>query len=577
MRYRLLLVAAVVFALIPLPGAHAQEDPYGTDPHRLVPFAESVQRPYTTGTDVWQVWICDVPNWETPVDLAAAVSGLNTNLNPFFSWLSGGTYTTSFVAGGTVVSDVPISQADIDAREEPFAADCESRVQATSTGGANAALIVADIPHDVGYATVGAVCPEPPFTGCTTSYPANARRSVVGAATVTTVSPQPGPDWFTVAHEVGHTLNWTHSYSGLTLDPVTGGVSFYDNPMDLMSGEIHRGLPIGTIAYNRYAAGWIDPSDVVVHTEGTTVYDLAPSGGTGIEMLVVPVQSQGLFYAIGARRKAGYDAKVPKAGIEVYEIDQRRGIACNIPDSWPSTWPCFATLVRLKPQPPGQGMTSTDHVLGLDEEMTVAGFTIRVLSASATSFSVRVSAQGSGTFLDDDRNIHEPNIEAIAAAAITAGCNQAGDLYCPSRQVTRAEMAAFLIRAMGLEGQFVPYQGTFSDVPQGQWYTPYVETLAATGVTTGYQDGTYRPGASVSRAEMAVFLVRAFSGATPGPAAGIFSDVPASAWYASHAEQIYAEGVTAGCKTKPLSYCPVDPVLRDQMASFLARALGIDR
>jgi hypothetical protein len=53
-----------------------------------------------------------------------------------------------------------------------------------------------------------------------------------------------------------------------------------------------------------------------------------------------------------------------------------------------------------------------------------------------------------GTFLDDDGNFHEPAIETIAAAGITAGCNPAGDLYCPRGSVTRAEMAVFLVRAL---------------------------------------------------------------------------------------------------------------------------------
>jgi len=40
-------------------------------------------------------------------------------------------------------------------------------------------------------------------------------------------------------------------------------------------------------------------------------------------------------------------------------------------------------------------------------------------------------------------------------------------------------------------------------------------------------------------------------------------------------EQIYADNITRGCSTDPLSYCPNDDVHRDEMASFIARALGI--
>jgi hypothetical protein len=58
---------------------------------------------------------------------------------------------------------------------------------------------------------------------------------------------------------------------------------------------------------------------------------------------------------------------------------------------------------------------------------------------------------GEGTFADDDGNIHEPNIEAIASDRITLGCNPpANTLYCPDDSVTRGAMAAFIARALGL-------------------------------------------------------------------------------------------------------------------------------
>jgi hypothetical protein len=577
MRNRIfLLLAVLVLATVAPAAAGAAGDPYAADPHRLVPFKDTVQQTYTSGGDVWEVWICDVANWNSPVDLATAVANLNAQINPYFSWLSEGAYTPSFVAGGTVVGNDIITQQQITTLEKPYAPDCENQVAAVSGSGPNGAIIVVDIPFAESYGTVGGICPEDPFSGCGTVYPANARRAVLGAATVTAVSPFANPFWNVVAHEIGHTLSWSHSYGGLTLDPDTGNTSQYDNPMDVMSGGIHNGTPIGTLAYLRYAAGWINSEDVVVHSEGTALYDLAPVGGAGLGLLVVPGDSEGHFYAVGARRKTSFDSKLPVAGVEVYEIDQRREVVCTIPAAWPETWPCFATLVRIKQNPPVEGMTGTAHVLGIDEEMTMGGFTLRVLTAGSSSFSVRLAERDSGTFVDDDGNLHEPNIEAIAAAGITKGCNPPdNDRFCPSQTVTRAEMAAFLVRAMGFEDFLVPYRGTFPDVAEGQWYTGYVETLADLGVTTGYTDGTYRPNGTVTRAEMAVFLTRAFSTVTPPTAQGIFTDVPAGAWYADAAEQIFADGITKGCKTTPLGYCPDALVSRDQMASFLARALGI--
>jgi hypothetical protein len=73
---------------------------------------------------------------------------------------------------------------------------------------------------------------------------------------------------------------------------------------------------------------------------------------------------------------------------------------------------------------------------------------------------------------------------------------------------------------------------------------------------------------------MAIFLLRSkFGGSfTPPPAVGIFTDVPASYWAAAWIEELYRQGVTGGCSTSPLRYCPTSPVTRDQMAVFLLRS-----
>ena len=180
-----------------------------------------------------------------------------------------------------------------------------------------------------------------------------------------------------------------------------------------------------------------------------------------------------------------------------------------------------------------------------------------------------------GTFSDDNGSIHEPNIEAIAAAQITAGCDQTGALFCPNGAVTRAEMATFLVRALGSTSSS-PYQGLFSDVPDGQWYTATVERLYELGVTTGYSDGTFKPNGFVSRAELAVFIVRAVGqgGSLPLPQ-GLFVDVPIGEWFAPWVEQMLNLGITQGCAFSPPTYCPHAAVTRAEMATFLTRACGL--
>ena len=71
--------------------------------------------------------------------------------------------------------------------------------------------------------------------------------------------------------------------------------------------------------------------------------------------------------------------------------------------------------------------------------------------------------------------------------------------------------------------------------PHQDWFAPHVEELASWQITVGYGDGTYRPHRGVTRAEMAMFLARAFNLPVTDPS-GIFSDVNPGAYYAGAAE-----------------------------------------
>ena len=179
-----------------------------------------------------------------------------------------------------------------------------------------------------------------------------------------------------------------------------------------------------------------------------------------------------------------------------------------------------------------------------------------------------------GRFSDDDASVHQANIEIIADQGITVGCDSAHpDRFCPSRAVTRAQMMAFLARALSEEGSD---QATsrFSDVPDDAWYLPHLERLADLGVVQTAPGGAFRPTDPLTRAEMAVLLTRAFDHITAiAEPTGVFDDVPANAANAGEIEATYAAGVTRGCSTQPLRYCPNDTVTRAQMASFLARTL----
>ena len=172
-----------------------------------------------------------------------------------------------------------------------------------------------------------------------------------------------------------------------------------------------------------------------------------------------------------------------------------------------------------------------------------------------------------GTFFDDDGSIHEPAIEAIAAAGITTGCGT--DLYCPQRSVTRGEMAAYLRRSLGLPAPPGPFDRFEDD--DGGLFEADIEALASAGITRGCDPPNgfrFCPRDPVSRGEMAAFLDRAL-GLSPS-ATNSFVDDDASI-FERHIDALEAAGITVGCGGE--RYCPNAPVSRQQMASFLQRAL----
>jgi uncharacterized protein (DUF1800 family) len=167
-------------------------------------------------------------------------------------------------------------------------------------------------------------------------------------------------------------------------------------------------------------------------------------------------------------------------------------------------------------------------------------------------------------------------IEKISRKGITTGCG--GGNYCPENLVTRGEMAVFLLR--GKHGSsYVPPPATgtvFTDVPLGTPYAAWIERLAAEGITSGCGAGIYCPTLTVTRDQMAVFLVRSEhgSGFVPPPPVGLFADVPTNRIFANWIEQLANEGVTAGCS--PGNYCPDATVSRGQMAVFLSKTFNAD-
>ena len=179
-----------------------------------------------------------------------------------------------------------------------------------------------------------------------------------------------------------------------------------------------------------------------------------------------------------------------------------------------------------------------------------------------------------GSFIDDDGSIFEPSIEAIAAENITRSCNPPrSDRFCPEASVTRGQMAAFLARARSLP---VATDDHFVD-DGASIFEDDINRLAEAGITRGCNppvNDRFCPDAPVTREQMAAFLVRAFDLTDDGGGnrfvddnGSIFEDDIAS---------LAAAGVTLGCNPPANDrFCPRDLVSRGQMAAFLTRAIPL--
>jgi len=154
----------------------------------------------------------------------------------------------------------------------------------------------------------------------------------------------------------------------------------------------------------------------------------------------------------------------------------------------------------------------------------------------------------------------------------------------PMREITRAEVAALIYQSLVATGQasaidspFIvnpsPATASFTDL-QGHWATEFIRSLSNQGFISGFTDGTFRPNASMTRAQYSALLVKAFN---PSPKRVVvsFPDVPADLWAKAAIEQAYRGGFLSGFSDQ--TFRPSQNILRVQVLSSLVSGLGIPR
>lgn len=171
-----------------------------------------------------------------------------------------------------------------------------------------------------------------------------------------------------------------------------------------------------------------------------------------------------------------------------------------------------------------------------------------------------------------------PFVENLFHNGITDGCG--GGDYCPTASVTRGQMAVFLLKSEHGASYLPPVcTGIFGDVLCAHPFADWIEQLVHENITAGCGGGAYCPDAPVTRAQMAVFLLKTSLGSAYAPPActgTVFVDVPCTGGafdFDPWIEDLAGRGITGGCGGG--NYCPNNPNNRGQMAAFLVKTFGL--
>jgi hypothetical protein len=193
--------------------------------------------------------------------------------------------------------------------------------------------------------------------------------------------------------------------------------------------------------------------------------------------------------------------------------------------------------------------------LGDDYWYAFAGDPAATPRGGTTAYGLPFTDIANSAFIED--------IVWLAGEGITKGCGKT--TFCPRDEVSRAQMATFLVRALGLPPAS---EDRFSD-DDGTTHEDNINRLAQAGITTGCGGNKFCPDEPVTRAQMASFLARALD--LPAASGDRFGD-DEGLTHEDNINRLADAEITTGCGTN--LFCPSVVVKRQHMAAFLHRGLG---
>ena len=191
------------------------------------------------------------------------------------------------------------------------------------------------------------------------------------------------------------------------------------------------------------------------------------------------------------------------------------------------------------------------------------------MSAFVVGSTGSVAAQPGGFSDVPEGEYFSVPVETLARRGVFEG-TECADGFCSATPIDRKTMAVWTVRVLDGRDPSPITESRFNDVDATGFYAPFIERMAELEVTTGCGDRSgFCPDRSVTRATTAVFISRAYN-LPDGPDPG-FTDVPVDAWYVRDVAKLAASRITVGCGDRT-TFCPSRDTTRAQMATFLYRA-----
>jgi len=415
-----------------------------------------------------------------------------------------------------------------------------------------------------------------------------------------------------IVHELGHDLGLPDMYD---VDGDTEGIGRWGI---MGSGGWNRSgpsaydgdSPAHPDPWSRWYEGWLTPTQVVSSTldraipqveTNPAVFQLL-NNPNGVDWVFESYSGIGEYYLIENRQQVGFDVGLPGCGLLIWHIDEsvvsdnsananqnRRLVDLKQADGLNSLNITVGGNRGDAGDPfPGSSLNRTFNATSNPKSnlysSSLSGVSVtNIADCSSTMMVAECATMTANLFVPTFGDVSPTYwawkwIEGLYASSVTTGCGEGN--YCPEEEASRAQMAILLLRARYGSGYTPPAAtGIFTDVPTDYWAANWIERLYNQGITNGCATNPLRycPDSNVTRAETAAFLLRTKYGSsyTPPPATGIFADVPTNYWAANWIEQLYSEGITTGCSTNPLLYCPENSATRAEIAVLLARTFNL--